>query len=473
MQLDQRHDARICVVDDNRLDRERLREALSGLGVVESFEDAETALRSIARSAPDVVVSDCVMPGMSGTELLERIRREQPSVDVILVTGEASIETAVAALRMGACDYLLKPAAVEQLRASVEQTLTRRRLFDENQRLRDSLRTLEACRALAPCLDPGEVYPVALDLVRGASGRTRAVALFHRTMPPQHDGIAFRGLSELQAESLRRSLIDEKQVDLNQFDEIAEIRTGPIVDAMREANLRVERLIAVPIRSDDDEQGGVLWVVDDQAGLDEALRELLETIQRQAVTALRNATRYARAKERAFIDDVTELYNARYLLSTAENEIRRADRYGNSLSVIFLDLDRFKLVNDTHGHLLGSRTLRNLSKLLLECIRQVDTLARYGGDEFTILLPDTGHEAAVAVAERIRRYVDSYRFEGGDGGPLSLTISAGVASFPQHGRTREELLDAADKAMYRAKSLGRNRTCSADQLAEESRDAEV
>ena len=119
---------------------------------------------------------------------------------------------------------------------------------------------------------------------------------------------------------------------------------------------------------------------------------------------------------------------------------------------------------------MGSRTLRNLSKLLLECIREVDTLARYGGDEFTILLPDTPHEAAVAVAERIRRSVEDYLFEGGDAAPLRLTISAGVASSPQHGRTHEELLDAADKAMYRAKSLGRNRCCSADELGEGSAD---
>jgi diguanylate cyclase (GGDEF)-like protein len=227
--------------------------------------------------------------------------------------------------------------------------------------------------------------------------------------------------------------------------------------------VETDRLIAVPIRSEDQE-GGLLWVFQDGVGLDDPLLELLQTIQRQAEVALRNAERYSRAKERAFTDDVTELYNARYLLSTAANEILRAERYGNPLSIVFLDLDRFKLVNDTHGHLMGSRTLRNLSKLLLECIRQVDTLARYGGDEFTILMADTSHEAAMLVAERIRTDVEGYLFEGGDSAPLRLTISSGVASFPEHGRTHEELLDAADKAMYRAKSLGRNRTCSANEL---------
>jgi diguanylate cyclase (GGDEF)-like protein len=184
-----------------------------------------------------------------------------------------------------------------------------------------------------------------------------------------------------------------------------------------------------------------------------------------AELALYNAERYHRAKERAFLDDVTEIFNARYLLAATDHEIRRAERYGSELSVLFLDLDRFKLVNDRHGHLVGSRTLRQLARILTSCVRQVDTLARYGGDEFTILLPDTGLEPALQVAERIRRTVEETAFEGGRGGGLRLTLSIGVASFPAHGRSREDLLDHADKAMYRAKSLGRNRVCSASELA--------
>ena len=136
------------------------------------------------------------------------------------------------------------------------------------------------------------------------------------------------------------------------------------------------------------------------------------------------------------------------------------------MSVLFLDLDRFKLVNDRHGHLVGSRALRQLAQVLAQCVRQVDTLARYGGDEFTIVLVDTGLETAQRIAERIRRTVEETWFDGGRGGSLRLTLSIGIAAYPQHGATRETLLDLADKAMYRAKSLGRNRVCSATELAE-------
>ena len=188
------------------------------------------------------------------------------------------------------------------------------------------------------------------------------------------------------------------------------------------------------------------------------------TLASYAVTALNNCERYHHAKERAFIDDVTEVYNARYLLATTENEIRRAQRYQTPLSVLFLDLDRFKLVNDQHGHLIGSQVLRNLSQSLMQCVRDVDTLARYGGDEFTILLVDTDHAAALSVAERIRRIVEEHVFEAGRGGSLRLTVSLGVGTFPEHGQDRNALLDAADKAMYRSKSLGRNRVSSANEL---------
>jgi diguanylate cyclase (GGDEF)-like protein len=108
--------------------------------------------------------------------------------------------------------------------------------------------------------------------------------------------------------------------------------------------------------------------------------------------------------------------------------------------------------------------LRRLAEVLGSCIRQVDTLARYGGDEFTVLLVDTGLETALTIANRIRASVASTRFETRGAGPLSITVSVGVAAFPTHGQTPEELIETADKAMYRAKSLGRDRVCSASDL---------
>jgi diguanylate cyclase (GGDEF)-like protein len=211
----------------------------------------------------------------------------------------------------------------------------------------------------------------------------------------------------------------------------------------------------------------VLWLFEDGRPFQAAELERIELIVAHAELALRNAERYSQAKERAFIDDVTEVYNARYLLQATDNEMQRAERSGKPLTVLFLDLDRFKLVNDQHGHLVGSRALRRLSEVLGGCIRQIDTLARYGGDEFTILLVDTPHEAGCAVAERIRTTVADTIFEAEGDTPFRLSISIGVATFPDHTQTRRDLLDLSDKAMYRAKSLGRNCVCSASDLVDD------
>ena len=162
--------------------------------------------------------------------------------------------------------------------------------------------------------------------------------------------------------------------------------------------------LVVPIRGRETE-AGVIWLLVDGASLDEGLMGRARLVAGHAELALHNAERYYHAKERAFIDDVTEVYNARFLLQAAQHEIQRAERYEKELCVLFLDLDRFKLVNDNHGHLVGSEVLRRLSRVLRDCIRQVDTLARYGGDEFTMLLVDTDIDEGMAVAERIRRTV--------------------------------------------------------------------
>jgi diguanylate cyclase (GGDEF)-like protein len=248
--------------------------------------------------------------------------------------------------------------------------------------------------------------------------------------------------------------------------EVGVVPWGPLHHALGQVGVEAPGpLLSVPLRGEEREAGH-LWILSDGRRFSERDLATARTVARRASAALATAERYHDAKERAFIDDVTGVYNARYLLATADNEIQRAERYGNPLSVLFLDLDRFKLVNDRYGHLIGSDTLRVLSRLLRDCVRQVDTLARYGGDEFTILLVDTPHEVAMRIAERIRSRVEKHLFEAGREGSLRLTISIGVATCPNHGKTRELLLDAADKAMYRAKSEGRNRVASADDLGD-------
>jgi two-component system, cell cycle response regulator len=455
---------RVLCVDDSRLTREQVRDALGDRFDLECVDSAEAALTALEREPADLVLSDLQMEGMSGLALLDRARRIAPGVPFVLLTAHATVDSAIQALRHGATDYLQKPIQPDHLIAVVERVLAHQNALRDNERLRNSVRTLESCRMLMHCLDPGEVYAVALDLLLPALGRNLGLALFRRSEMPGSDGIAFRGFDEVAATELQRRVAQAK-TDSTLFAarEPCITRGGAIGAALEDLGVGGGPALLVPLHGAEREEG-LLWVPEQGRPTTASDLEHARLIAAHAELALTNAERYHQAKEKAFIDDVTEVYNARYLLQATEHEILRAGRSGKELSVLFLDLDRFKRVNDQYGHLVGSNVLRQLSEVLLDCVRQVDTLARYGGDEFTILLVDTGLDGGVAVAERIRRTVAETLFEGAGGAPIRLTISIGVATFPDHSRDREGLLDVADKAMYRAKSKGRNCVCSAAEL---------
>ena len=183
---------------------------------------------------------------------------------------------------------------------------------------------------------------------------------------------------------------------------------------------------------------------------------LLDSLSLPIASALANAVRIAEAERLSQTDDLTKLHNARYLRQFLLNEIRRARRYGSSVAALFLDLDDFKQINDYYGHLVGSHVLMEMAAVILSSIRDTDAVARYGGDEFVIVLPDTGTELAGQVAERIRQKITRHMFNGGRRLQLSLTASFGVAAFPKHASSPQQLIACADTAMYEAKAANKN-----------------
>ena len=201
---------------------------------------------------------------------------------------------------------------------------------------------------------------------------------------------------------------------------------------------------------------GVLEGVREDRSFSKADVELLDALSRPVASALANAVRISEAERLSQTDDLTKLHNARYLRQFLLNEIRRARRYGSSVSALFLDLDDFKQVNDAHGHLAGSHVLMEMAAVILSSIRDTDAVARYGGDEFVIVLPDTGMELAGTVAERIREKISRHSFHAGRNLSLSLTASFGVAAFPEHASSPQQLIACADTAMYEAKAANKN-----------------
>ena len=176
-----------------------------------------------------------------------------------------------------------------------------------------------------------------------------------------------------------------------------------------------------------------------------------------AAIAIENAQDVARTQHLTITDDVTGLYNARHLYATLERELEIARRDSKSLSLVFLDLDRFKLVNDVHGHLTGSELLGHAGRQIRQLCRATDVCFRYGGDEFVILMPQTTREEALRMALSIHANLTRSVFAVGKGLQLSIGSSAGIATYPGDGRTVHSILGAADKRMYQVKSTGRGR----------------
>jgi diguanylate cyclase (GGDEF)-like protein len=227
-------------------------------------------------------------------------------------------------------------------------------------------------------------------------------------------------------------------------------------------NISTKSVLAVPLMV----RGKVLGVIEligqpgSPAYTDEHLR-IMEPFADFAAIAISNARNFTNVQRLTITDDCTRLYNTRHLHDTLALEVQRAQRYSHPVSLIFFDMDHFKLVNDTHGHQAGSRLLFEVGELVRAGIRAIDIGVRYGGDEFAIVLPETAFEGACGVALRMWRAVGGAPYLASLGLTVRATGSFGVATFPQDAHSPDELLAAADKAMYTVKENGRDGVAAA------------
>jgi diguanylate cyclase (GGDEF)-like protein len=216
-------------------------------------------------------------------------------------------------------------------------------------------------------------------------------------------------------------------------------------------------IVCVPMKIKD-QVIGVIELINsfEELDFDEGDILLISAIADFAAIALENARNYKRINELVITDDLTGLFNSRQFWQLIENEVKRSGRYGEQFSLIFLDLDHFKGINDTHGHLVGSRMLGEFGKLVGKHIRSSDMAARYGGDEFVVMLPHTGKEQAINMAGHLLNAMKETPFVSDDNAPIALTASFGVATFPDDADSPGDLVKAADSAMYDAKAGGRS-----------------
>lgn len=355
--------------------------------------------------------------------------RARGQVEVIALSSRHDVAAAVAALHHGASDFLVKPVSPPRLRLALGRALERRRLLRENAQLQRDLGLLQLAQRLLEHLDPDALAAAGVDALLRASSAT-AAALWSR---------------DVRAASV---FSDDEAARL--FD-----RAGPAGFVEHHAGdaVALPRFAVVTLL---DLGGGLSAAVAFVTPPTSTQQEGLFFLSRQLSTAFGNAARYRDAADQALRDPLTGLWNATALAQSLERLVQSGER---PFSLLFLDLDHFKRVNDTWGHLVGSRAILEAARAVAAHVREGDVVARYGGDEFVVLLPAADGAVGELVGERIRRAVARVRLAQVEG--LALTVSIGVASAPIDADDAAGLVDAADRGLYRAKGQDRNRVCRA------------
>ena len=234
----------------------------------------------------------------------------------------------------------------------------------------------------------------------------------------------------------------------------ADPRYHPSVDSL--PGLRTSACLAAPLKVRDAILG-VLVAVNriDASPFDERHLRVLSLLANQTAIAIENAKLFRRAEQLAVTDDLTQVYNYRFLKMGLRREVKRAARFSQKFSILMIDVDNLKRYNDRNGHLRGSEVLRQVAQIVVKEARSIDLVAKYGGDEFVVILPQTAREGACVLADRVKSSVAIAAFPLVT--PGIITVSLGVATYPENGITAGELLESADIALYAAKQSGKNR----------------
>ena len=278
---------------------------------------------------------------------------------------------------------------------------------------------------------------------------------------------AKKGIVEGVTEKLRIHRgegIAGKVAELGEPFLVENLENDPRTRQKNRQHYKTRSFVSVPIKIED-RTIGVLNLSDKTSGevfTDEDLKLIQSFATHAAVVMERNVfyNKTEELKKLTKTDHLTGLLNRRYLYERLKDEVARSERHGYPLSLLMLDLDGFKYCNDTFGHLVGDKTLKLIAETILNTVRSMDIVARYGGDEFMVILPETAESLAIDIAERLRNNIAKkvvFAQDTSGTGPRTLTTSIGIACYPEHGETVELLLENVDKALYRAKNKGKNR----------------
>lgn len=447
--------SRILVADDIEANRRLLRAKLeASFNIVVEAADGQEAIDLAREEKPEIILLDVMMPKMDGYEAC-RILKADPAtshIPVVMVTALSDVEDRIKGLEAGAEDFITKPVDDFQLNSRVE-ALSRYNAVAQELRLR------QATGMALGAFDEGEMAEVnrsvRILVMDQQDHRARRAAKILRAAG--HDVLTF-------GEAGSDAPLHEMGVDL-----ILLPLSGQSFDPLKVCShfrmTQMTRPISIIVASEsmDHELASraLAFGASDVIQMPIEPQELIARVRTQA-----RRTRYIeimrrrvdRGLELSVIDQLTGLYNRRYMMSQMHQLMKRALVGNEPLSVVALDVDHFKVVNDTYGHAVGDDVLRELAERLRSNVRPVDVVCRPGGEEFLVILPATDGKDGAVLAERLRWAIASEPFMSGEHS-IDVTLSAGVSSLSGTQDTPAELMRRADEALYEAKSLGRNRVC--------------
>jgi len=445
--------ARVLVVDDIKANVKLLEAKLKAeyYDVITAY-NGEDALKIIAEEHPDIILLDVMMPGMDGFEVCRTIRKnpEIAHIPVVLVTALDQPEDRVEGLKAGADDFLTKPVNDVALCARVK-SLVRLKMMTDELLLRQT--TGEQMGLMNK--DDG--------LPKEVTGRILVVE--DRRVAAQQVAQTLSGANEVVVESSDQEALIKARSD--EFDLIIASLDLQESDGLRLCSqLRtVESTRSTPILaiSDEGEMKRLFRALD--LGVNDYVTRPLDhnELTARVQTLLKRKLYQDKLRENlqlslemAITDQLTSLYNRRYMENHLGSLVRRAKSQEKPLSILMMDIDHFKAVNDTYGHAVGDEVLIEFSSRLQRNVRGLDLACRYGGEEFVVVMPETDGAFAYMVAERLRQDVSEVTFET-ESGPLDITLSIGIASLESSEESGEDILKRADVALYKAKGEGRNR----------------
>jgi len=448
---------KILIVDDEHLNVQVLEHQLTEY----SYDTigaycGEDALEIVKKELPDLIILDIMMPGIDGFEVTRIIRADEKTskIPIILVTALNSKEDRIRGLNLGADEFLNKPIMFEELHARV-RSLLRLKAYQEQINGYNSIRQA--------FIDP--------NTENRQTESTQKSALILMILPDQSSDLLDEWAKQAPFEILRVnnvrdaiSTIDKKHITVVLLDNVMSNQDllylcQRIRDLSHLKNTQVILLTEFDRINDYIDQN--IHCPDDfviKPFKNEELNARVKNMAEKKKRLDKMSHRFEHALHAAMTDPLTNMYNKNYFFHFLDKEIRRVKRHKTPLSLMMIDIDNFKAINDTYGHLIGDIILKDTAQLIINSIREVDIAARYGGEEFTVILPYTDEVGSAIVGERIRNMIESHAFDfPGSETSYHITVSIGVVSCQNKTLDKKALLQVADELMYLSKKQGKNK----------------